>query len=285
VPRKTFVAGEILTALDVNTNLMDQAVMTFADATERDAEIPSPVEGMVVYRRDADVYEGWNGSAWVNVSSIGAAGYRFVSTVYFTSNGTFSKADYPWLRAIRIQTVGAGAGGGGATQPNNAGAGGGGGGYAERFFTDIASLGSSVSVTVGSAGGGGAAGNNTGTGGGASEFGGSGDAWRTRATGGSGGGAGNSGSGGAGGTGTDGQLLIPGGTGGSTSFGGTFTGASGYGGSSVLGQTSRGAASGVNSVGVVGNLYGGGGSGAMAVNLNQAGSAGANGIVIVELYA
>jgi hypothetical protein len=30
-------------------------------------------------------------------------GYVFVEQVRFTSSGTFVKADYPWLRAIRVR--------------------------------------------------------------------------------------------------------------------------------------------------------------------------------------
>jgi hypothetical protein len=54
VPRKVFVAGEILTAADVNTNLMDQAVMVFDDSAARGSAIPSPIEGMVTYLKDTD---------------------------------------------------------------------------------------------------------------------------------------------------------------------------------------------------------------------------------------
>jgi hypothetical protein len=54
VPRKVFVAGEILTAADVNTNLMDQAVMVFDDSAARGSAIPSPSEGMVTYLKDTD---------------------------------------------------------------------------------------------------------------------------------------------------------------------------------------------------------------------------------------
>ena len=57
MPRKVFVAGEILTAADVNTNLMDQAVMVFDDAAARTAAIPSPTEGMVTYLKDTDAVE------------------------------------------------------------------------------------------------------------------------------------------------------------------------------------------------------------------------------------
>jgi hypothetical protein len=105
----------------------------------------------------------------------GTAVYRYVDTVYYTSNGTFSKGDYPWLRAIRVKCVGGG-GGGGGTGTTGAGvttnaASGGGGAYAESFITDIAGLDASVTVTRGNAGAGGAAGANAGSNGGQASFG------------------------------------------------------------------------------------------------------------------
>jgi hypothetical protein len=69
VPRKIFVAGEILTAADVNSNLMDQAVMVFDDATARTTAIPSPIEGMVTYLKDVDGLFSYNGTAWVPAAS------------------------------------------------------------------------------------------------------------------------------------------------------------------------------------------------------------------------
>jgi len=70
VPRKTFVAGEILTAADVNANLMDQAVMTFAGTAARGSAIPSPSEGMVVYLSDTDRLEKYTGASWRSVTSV-----------------------------------------------------------------------------------------------------------------------------------------------------------------------------------------------------------------------
>jgi hypothetical protein len=64
VPRKVFVSGEILTASDVNTNLMDQAVMVFDDSAARGSAIPSPTEGMVTYLKDTDALEKYT-NAWV----------------------------------------------------------------------------------------------------------------------------------------------------------------------------------------------------------------------------
>jgi hypothetical protein len=73
MPRKVFIAGEILTAADVNTNLMDQAVMVFDDAAARDAAITSPIEGMVIYLEDTNAVQSYSGAAWVpavNTASI-----------------------------------------------------------------------------------------------------------------------------------------------------------------------------------------------------------------------
>ena len=69
MPRKVFVAGEILTAADVNTNLMDQAVMVFDDSAARGSAIPSPSEGMVTYLKDTDALEKFDGSNFVNVNT------------------------------------------------------------------------------------------------------------------------------------------------------------------------------------------------------------------------
>jgi len=67
LPRKVFVANEILTAGAVNTNLMDQAVMVFADAAARTAALGSPSEGMVTYLEDTDSLELYT-TVWGPVS-------------------------------------------------------------------------------------------------------------------------------------------------------------------------------------------------------------------------
>ena len=43
-----------------------------------------------------------------------ASGYRYLTTLYYTSTGTFSKASYPNIRAVVVKCQGAG-GGSGAT--------------------------------------------------------------------------------------------------------------------------------------------------------------------------
>lgn len=68
MPYKEFANGNPLPASDIDTYLMDQAVMTFANSTARSTAIPSPKEGMLTYLEDTNAYEGWTGSAWVNIN-------------------------------------------------------------------------------------------------------------------------------------------------------------------------------------------------------------------------
>lgn len=61
---KSWVDGDILTAGDVNTYLMQQAVMVFADASARSTALTAPSEGMVTYLSGTDVIEYYDGAAW-----------------------------------------------------------------------------------------------------------------------------------------------------------------------------------------------------------------------------
>jgi hypothetical protein len=118
VPRKIFVAGEILTAADVNTNLMDQAVMVFADSTARTVAIPSPSEGMVTYLSDVNRVEAYTGAAFVPVNTGFTAQTTF--TVGNATQGDFvhttgSTFTVPALAApiVKVTVIGGGGGGGG----------------------------------------------------------------------------------------------------------------------------------------------------------------------------
>ena len=51
---KVFENGNVLTASEVNTFMMDQMIMVFADAAARDAAITSPSEGMFAFLKDVD---------------------------------------------------------------------------------------------------------------------------------------------------------------------------------------------------------------------------------------
>lgn len=54
---KTFASGAVLFAAELNTYLMNQSVMTFADAAARNAALPTPTEGMICYLNDVNQYQ------------------------------------------------------------------------------------------------------------------------------------------------------------------------------------------------------------------------------------
>jgi hypothetical protein len=219
------------------------------------------------------------------IERAGEPAYLLKETVYYTSDGTWTKADYPGIRAVRVRCQAAGGGGGGAAitaaGQGSAGSGGGGGGYTEALVL-AASLGATEAVTVGTGGAGnsGAAGDtgeDSSFGAHAVTTGGLGGATLTA--------SGNNGfqPGGAGGgvsTGDVSFLSSPGSPGlrtASTSIGGN-------GGPSHLGGGGGGT---TNATGGAGRIYGGGGGGA-GNNPSQAGAltggAGGAGIIIVEVY-
>lgn len=66
---KFFTSGTKLTAAQVNTYLMDQAVMVFASTSARDAAFggagePTLSEGMICYISDANSLLYYTGTAW-----------------------------------------------------------------------------------------------------------------------------------------------------------------------------------------------------------------------------
>ena len=64
---KTFTAGAVLTASDVNNYLMEQSITYFATTAARDTAITSPEDGMVAYIGSNDADEGlytYNGTGW-----------------------------------------------------------------------------------------------------------------------------------------------------------------------------------------------------------------------------
>lgn len=95
MPRKEWIAFETLAASEVNSLLMDQSVMTFADSAERASAIPTPTEGMFTYLADVDALDYWNGSVWqsgfasaltlIKTQTIGTAVSSVVVTDAFSS--------------------------------------------------------------------------------------------------------------------------------------------------------------------------------------------------------
>jgi len=51
---KLFQDGQVLLASEVNTYMMEQQIMVFADSTARDAAITSPSQGMFAFLKDTD---------------------------------------------------------------------------------------------------------------------------------------------------------------------------------------------------------------------------------------
>lgn len=93
MPFKTFTAGTTLPASDVNTYLMKQAVMVFANSAARASAITSPTEGMLTYLSDTNVLNIYDGSAWVGAVNTGSLnGYTGVTyaDVAFTMNTTLT---------------------------------------------------------------------------------------------------------------------------------------------------------------------------------------------------
>lgn len=212
-----------------------------------------------------------------------------LETIQYTASGTFARADYPGMRAVRVRVQGGGGAGGGSLTTTagqgSVGAGGGGGGYAEKLIL-AADLAASETVTVGA--GGVAVTGDVGGDGGDSSFG-----SHCTGSGGRGGTLSTTAAiailnaGGVGGTGT-GDLVVPG----TDGMGGVwFIERSGYsrggpGGSSHLGGGRRPTASN-NGNGGNGQSYGGGGAGggnAESQGTQRIGGDGGAGIVIVEVY-
>lgn len=84
---RTFTAGEVLTASNVQNYLMDQSVMTFAGSAARSSAIGTAnfEEGMTSYLKDTDKLEVYNGTNWVSVAPTSSSGLTLISTTSFSS--------------------------------------------------------------------------------------------------------------------------------------------------------------------------------------------------------
>jgi hypothetical protein len=72
-----FVSGDVLTAAQVNTYLMQQTVMVFANSTARTTALSGVLaEGMLSYLQDTNAVEKYDGSSW---SAIGTGDIESVS--------------------------------------------------------------------------------------------------------------------------------------------------------------------------------------------------------------
>ena len=69
---KTFTAGEVLTAANLQGYAVDQSIMVFDDSTARTTALGTLVaEGMVAYLKDTDAIEFYDGTSWAGISNPG----------------------------------------------------------------------------------------------------------------------------------------------------------------------------------------------------------------------
>ena len=222
------------------------------------------------------------------IGTMGQLGYRYMESLYYTSDDFFTADDYAGLTGVMVEAVGGGGGSGGcaATIAGQcaASAGGGGGGYGRLWIPAADLLGSSAGITIGTGGTGGSAGNNAGNTGGTTTF-------HTLSCAGGTGGGGSAASAtyarvvsGVGGTPTGGDLNIIGGDGGFGIRGGGEVMSVGFGGASLLGGSTR---VGNTGAATIGRDYGGGAGGGYsdASTAARAGADGADGICILHLYS
>lgn len=93
---KSFTAGAVLTASDMNNYLMEQSIMYFATTTARDTAITAPEDGMVAYIGSNDSSEGlytYNGTAWRKGPGWNAP-WGYVHYGFDTTNRTTTGATY-----------------------------------------------------------------------------------------------------------------------------------------------------------------------------------------------
>jgi hypothetical protein len=69
---KLFSTGEILTAANVNSYLMNQTIMVFASSAARTTALSGVLaEGMFSYLSDTNAFEYYDGASWQSVSNPG----------------------------------------------------------------------------------------------------------------------------------------------------------------------------------------------------------------------
>lgn len=128
MPRKTFLVNEVLTAGDVNTYLMNQAVQTYAGTAARATAIGTAVEGQITYLQDTDRLElaigtaTWRGLNGRTVTASSAATITIAASdnntlIYSTGTPTITVPDvlsigdsFEVVRGAGIVTLAAGTG-------------------------------------------------------------------------------------------------------------------------------------------------------------------------------
>jgi hypothetical protein len=110
---RTFTAGEVLTASNVQNYLMDQSVMVFGGSAARSSAIGTAnfEEGMVSYLTDTDKVEAYNGTDWVSVAPTTSQGLTLINTTSFSgvasqSFNTVFNATYENYKLVITNLIG-----------------------------------------------------------------------------------------------------------------------------------------------------------------------------------
>jgi hypothetical protein len=102
VESSDLVANYPATSLALATRLDKYALNPFADATARDAAIPSPVQGQLAQTLDDNKAWKYDGTAWAPFSgAVGAANFTDTATGTYTDAGI----DYKYLTVTGTQNV------------------------------------------------------------------------------------------------------------------------------------------------------------------------------------
>jgi hypothetical protein len=78
MPYLDFQVNQVLTAAQVNDYLMNQSVMTFADAAARTAAIATPNDGMMSFLEDVLQVQVYSGAVlgWTAITGGGGGGFE-----------------------------------------------------------------------------------------------------------------------------------------------------------------------------------------------------------------
>jgi hypothetical protein len=79
---KVFSNGDALTGGELNTFLMNQSVISFATTTARDAALPAPVEGQLVWLEDSNKYVYYTGSTWTDLLVPASSGNAIINGAF-----------------------------------------------------------------------------------------------------------------------------------------------------------------------------------------------------------
>lgn len=64
---KVFTNGSVLSASDINQNLMNQMILVFTNSTARAAALTAPSAGTITYLSDSKTFEYFNGTSFVSL--------------------------------------------------------------------------------------------------------------------------------------------------------------------------------------------------------------------------